>query len=77
MPAPVHIPSEKPLCLQCKSSKDVIPMIYGKPTEQLLKRWTKHEIELGGCITVNNAQPPWTCITCAILIDTPKPLDTK
>ncbi|MDP3779554.1 MAG: hypothetical protein Q8R30_05970 [bacterium] len=61
--------NEKPACPMCKSPDCVIPIIYGKPTKELLDQWSKGEIELGGCLSLDGRQPPWTCIACAILID--------
>ncbi len=62
--------SEKPLCPECNSSASVIPIIYGAPTKELLEQMSRRQIELGGHIMVGNRQPPWTCTTCQILIDT-------
>lgn len=61
--------NQKPVCPTCKSSDHVIPIIYGKPTKELLDQWSKGEIELGGCLSLDGRRPPWTCMSCAILID--------
>ncbi len=60
---------DTPLCPSCKSPLYVIPVIYGTPTRELLERWSKEEIELGGCVMIDNTQPPWTCTHCKIMFD--------
>ena len=68
---PKHASTEKPQCTQCSSSEYVIPIIYGKPTAELLEQWKQHEILLGGGLKIDGKQPPWTCTRCDILIDIP------
>lgn len=58
----------KPYCPVCKSCNYVIPIIYGKPTKELLEQWQKKEIELGGSLVINGIQPPWTCTRCKIFV---------
>ena len=62
---------EKPQCPQCGSTEHVIPIIYGKPTQELLDEWAKYEIVLGAHIKIHGRQPPWTCTQCNIFIDIP------
>jgi hypothetical protein len=40
-------------CPKCKS-KDVIPIVYGKPSNQTLERSERGEIKLGGCCLYGN-----------------------
>ena len=62
-----EIPSQAPCCPTCQSRDYVIPIIYGKPTKELLERWSKGEIELGGALVIHGTQPPWTCTRCKII----------
>lgn len=57
-----------PCCPICKSHNYVIPIIYGKPTKELLEQWKKKEIELGGSLTINSTRPQWTCTRCKIFV---------
>ena len=37
-------------CPVCKSSKDVIPIVYGKPGTELIQKAERGECRLGGCV---------------------------
>lgn len=63
---------ETPHCLACKSCRYVIPIIYGRPTKELLEQWSKGEIELGGSLMINDSGHQWTCMRCKIFVDAPK-----
>ena len=60
--------SKPPCCPTCQSSHYVIPIIYGQPTEELMRRWRKNEVELAGSLVINGTQPQWTCMRCALFI---------
>lgn len=62
------IPVQTPCCPVCQSRNYVIPIIYGKPTKELLDQWSKGEIELGGALVIKGRQPPWTCTRCKIFV---------
>ena len=68
---PEHASMEKPQCPQCGSTEHVIPIVYGKPTRELLEQWAAYEIALGASIKINGRQPPWACAQCNIFIDMP------
>ena len=61
--------TEKPQCPQCGSTERVIPIVYGKPTRELLEQWAAYEVVLGASIKINGRQPPWTCTKCNVLIE--------
>ncbi|GEM_PF-2398973 len=66
---PEHIALKTPCCSECKSSHYVIPIIYGQPTEELLQRWRKKEVELAGALVMSALQPQWTCTRCKIFVN--------
>ncbi len=41
--------NKKPTCPKC-NSKEVIPIIYGKPAKELIERAERGEVKLGGCV---------------------------
>ena len=45
----------KPVCPVCKSSKNVVPIIYGKPCTELIKKAERGECKLGGCTPDENS----------------------
>jgi hypothetical protein len=53
---------QKPICPKC-SSGEVIPVVYGKPTDELVEQWRRGEVELGGCCNRENG-PVWHCKAC-------------
>lgn len=54
--------SKKRVCPTC-GSRDVIPIMYGLPTDEALQRARRGELTLGGCI-VDNQNPVWHCRKC-------------
>lgn len=42
--------SSKTVCPVCKTDKNSVPIIYGKPTQETVKRAEKGEMRLGGCV---------------------------
>lgn len=63
-----HNPAQTPCCPVCQFYNYVIPIIYGKPTKELLERWNRGKIELGGALVIDGARPQWTCIRCKIFV---------
>lgn len=55
----VGITNEK-ICPICKSDKDVIPIVYGKPATELIKKAERGECRLGGCV-VDKDSPHFYC----------------
>lgn len=49
--------SKMPVCPICKSNKDVVPIIYGKPATALIKKAERGECWLGGCVVDKDS--PW------------------
>jgi len=56
------MPKKKQICPECKST-EIVDIVYGYPTEEVLQSWFKKEIELGGCI-VRNENPIYKCKKC-------------
>ena len=54
--------TKKRKCPKCES-KEVVPIIYGMPSEELLEEMGKGEVALGGCCIIEG-QPEWYCKTC-------------
>ena len=52
-----------PLCPICNLNKDVIPIIYGLPDNELFKEGENGKVKLGGCIITDN-DPQWYCKKC-------------
>ena len=53
---------KKQTCPKCETS-EIVDIVYGYPTEEVLQSWFKKEIELGGCI-VRNENPIYKCKKC-------------
>jgi len=53
----------KTKCPKCGSKKDVIPINYGLPMPELMKKAERGEIRLGGCVVSEN-DPQWYCKKC-------------
>lgn len=49
--------SKMSVCPICKSNKDVVPIIYGKPATALIKKAERGECWLGGCVVDKDS--PW------------------
>ena len=58
--APQDSVRQKPVCPVCNSNKDVIPIIYGKPAAETIKRAEKGECRLGGCM-IDKDSPYYYC----------------
>lgn len=50
-------------CPKCGSSQGVVPIVYGYPGEELMKKAQKGDVKLGGCIIGEN-NPNWHCNRC-------------
>ncbi|MCP4228947.1 MAG: hypothetical protein GY771_02205 [bacterium] len=53
---------EVAVCSEC-GSEDVIPIVYGKPGQELIDRSERGEVKLGGCV-VSRESPYWYCKDC-------------
>lgn len=53
---------EKPKCPNC-GSENVVPIMYGVPTPEMVERSAKGEIKLGG-YAVGPDMPDWSCKDC-------------
>ncbi len=51
---------EKHNCPLCKSDKDVIPIVYGKPGTALIEKAERGECRLGGCM-LDKDSPRFYC----------------
>jgi hypothetical protein len=40
----------QPNCSRCNTNTSVLPIIYGRPNQQLSERYERGEVYLGGCI---------------------------
>ena len=49
-------------CPQC-SSDEVLPILYGMPTDEAVERSRRGEVALGGCMVFPDA-PEYTCKNC-------------
>lgn len=52
--------SRIPNCPVCKSHDQVIPIVYGKPAKETIRRAERGEIRLGGCL-VGASSPRHYC----------------
>lgn len=52
--------NNKHTCPVCKSHKDVIPIVYGKPATVTIQRAERGECWLGGCVVGTNS-PRYYC----------------
>ncbi len=53
---------ETAVCPEC-SSENAIPIIYGKPGQELVEKAERGEVKLGGCV-VSRESPYWYCADC-------------
>ncbi|HEV7781921.1 MAG TPA: hypothetical protein VGO58_11690 [Chitinophagaceae bacterium] len=51
---------EKHNCPVCRSDKDVIPIVYGKPATGLIQKAERGECRLGGCV-LDKDSPHFYC----------------
>ena len=49
-------------CPKC-GSNNIVPIVYGMPSYELLEKEGMREVLLGGCI-VNDLSPIWHCKDC-------------
>lgn len=56
-------PESKPACPKCRNKKDVIPINYGLPMPELMKKAERGEVRLGGCC-ISDVDPQWFCKSC-------------
>jgi len=49
-----------PRCPICNKTDEIIPILYGEPTNKSLKRAKKEKIMLGGCV-ITHCNPNWYC----------------
>lgn len=49
-------------CPRC-GSKQVVPILYGMPSPEMIERSARGEIVIGGCLTSEN-NPCWECLAC-------------
>jgi hypothetical protein len=54
---------QKPKCPKCKSSKAVIPIIYGMPPPDIEEKARKRKLVIGGCV-FGEGVPTWHCKAC-------------
>jgi hypothetical protein len=53
-------------CLRCKSKQEFIPIVYGYPSQELMKKAEAGEVLLGGCMLWDRA-PMHKCKKCGLL----------
>ena len=51
-----------PVCPDCRS-RDVVPIVYGLPSAQLLHAARRGQVALGGCV-ISDTAPEWSCKVC-------------
>jgi len=61
-------------CPKCKSSDDVIEIMYGLPTPEAFKEAEEGKIMLGGCV-IESGAPDWFCGSCKHEWSDPKSSD--
>lgn len=54
------MPGKKKICPKCQKTDEVIPIVYGYPTESLFEKAEKGKVLLGGCC-VMDIYPKWYC----------------
>lgn len=52
----------RPTCPECGSA-DVVPIVYGLPSPELIEEAKRGEVSLGGCCLTGN-DPQWFCKAC-------------
>jgi hypothetical protein len=63
-------------CPKCSSVKDVIPIEYGYPGEEMMEEEKTGKIRLGGCC-VTDDNPEWHCKACRYEWQTNHPKDGR
>ena len=54
---------KNPSCPKCSTAKDVVPIEYGYPGEDLWEHEQSGKVRLGGCM-VMDGDPEWFCNAC-------------
>lgn len=63
-------------CPKCSSVKDVIPIEYGLPGDEMMEEEKTGKIRLGGCC-VTDDNPEWHCKACRYEWQTNHPQDGR
>ncbi len=53
-----------PACPKCGSSENVVPIVYGYPSAELMAAAERGEVKLGGCV-ITGDDPQWYCKACS------------
>lgn len=48
-------------CPVCKKKNQVIPILFGFPSEKLIEKAMNNKVRLGGCM-ISNCMPHWYCL---------------
>ena len=56
------------ICHNCSSADFVVPIVYGYPHDETMKKYNEGKLILGGCVQKIGA-PKWYCKKCG---DPPK-----
>ena len=51
------------ICHNCSSSDFVVPIVYGYPHDETMKKYNEGKLILGGCMQEIGA-PKWYCKKC-------------
>ncbi|MGD8719012.1 MAG: hypothetical protein PVH29_09345 [Candidatus Zixiibacteriota bacterium] len=54
---------DRPACPVCGSKKNVVPIVYGKPSWELVEAARRGEVVIEGCVHPEDA-PEWHCRSC-------------
>ncbi len=63
-------------CPKCSSVKDVIPIEYGLPGDEMMEEGRTGKVRLGGCIIMDD-NPEWYCKACRYEWQTDHPEDGR
>lgn len=55
--------SNPPPCPKCGSAKEVVPVLYGYATRELMEEARQGKFVLGGCV-LSSSSPDWYCKAC-------------
>jgi len=50
-------------CPHC-GSRELVPIVYGLPGDDMMNAAKKNEITLGGCVVIVGHSPAWYCRAC-------------
>ena len=51
------------ICHNCSSADFVVPIVYGYPHDETMKKYNEGKLILGGCVQKIDA-PKWYCKKC-------------